>query len=98
MTYTQNRDRQSWLNGYWFIMTNPVWTSASTSILTAGLKVLRKDRNPKSRGKASAVIALIREGREQAEQEAAEARKLLAGQLSMFGLSSAQDTQYESIR
>lgn len=95
MTYTQNRER---LTGYWFIMTSPVWANASIPILIAGLRVLRKIRTSNARGKASAVIALIREGREIAARDAAEARKLLAGQLSMFGLSKEQDTQYESIR
>lgn len=87
MTYTQNDDRQNWLNGYWFIMTNPVWCSASIPILITGLRALRKTRTTKARGKISAIIALIRERREEAQQEAAEARRLLAGQLSMFSLN-----------
>lgn len=85
MLSPQNRERRlNWQRGYLMIMTNSVWLSASLPILTAGLRVLRKDKKPQSWGKASAVIALIRERREQVEREAAEISRIMGGQMSMF--------------
>lgn len=103
MICTQYRDRQNWLSGYWMIMTNTAWLNASLPILTAGLQALRKTRTTQARrGKTSAVIALIRERREQAAQKEAEIKKLMANQLSMFGMNDSrlptQDNQHEPVR
>ena len=102
MTCTQYRDRQNWLSGYWMIMTNTAWLNASQPILAAGLQALRKTKTTQARGKISAVIALIRERREQAARREAEMKKLMANQLSIFELNDrrlpTQDTQYEPVR